>query len=1346
MAYRPLPDLRPGAGKNREAVKALLADLAERKEFFTFRTAPTAKQTGPREGSPPLPKGETANEQVLPPGRATPQSPGELRGYGGPSHAAAGAAERTMRLILPGLKLHGAQLFAKAFASPDTPYARSLLNWQTGTGKSIAAVSLALEYINAFRRAEAEGALQQPSVFVLGFTIRQTILAEMLAHPEFGFVSPAEAEALRRARDAASLAGPASEDAKRYSSLTGTFRRRVTDRKRGGFFQFFGYKEFANRLFVVTTAGQARGFSVQHLYERSLRSAPGREESFGERLAAEVEKGNVEVNADLLEAMRGGFLIADEIHNVYNMLVKNNYGVALQYALDALGPEAPRALFMSATPMKGSAMEVIDLLNLLVPRSALPGGVALRRQDFFETAGHEAQTSGPAEEEDDEEALKTGERQASRLLPGALERIEALAAGRVSFLLDTDVGAYPRRVLVGDDWGGADPIPYLKFTLCPVTAFHARTIAHARGETAAKNEAPFIAAPANAIEPPGAPVQSIATGAYTLYDMVFPNPDFGPAAASCDPAAVGQYLSGETPAKLSAASDEWRSLAGVEVRRGQELGLSPGTVVVGGQFLRLASAKGGNPPWASEKDERDGVLPVSAPCEPDGHGPGLEAYSGKYARLVQLVLSAVKAGPGKIMIYHHRVRMSGVLLIAELLRANGFLDEEGVPSAHTLCGVCGATRSAGAHGAGQAPAADQAEQGSQGVSNEGAPAAKGDQHGFIPARFVAVHSDVDRAVMDRSIARFNAPANSAGHAYRLLVGSKIIREAFTFRAVRHQFICSLPTDIPTLLQVIGRVVRRESHAELPPEQRDVQIRILVSQGGALADRVAPELARYAHKMREYLVIQEIERALRLDAVDGFANFGRMLSADPSLATRATLDALPYQPALTLAEIRGPIRVATFEAYGHGEREIAVISGILRVLFRQRPVWVYDDLWAAVRSGAVAGVAHDPKLFDEGSFALALEALRKPFDEPPVAIAFAPPYLILAAAYPGSAGGQSQNNLRLDFESYIRDIPGRVAADPGQIPGVRVRVSHFLRAEKSASAFFLRVQAFRDAYFPGASRAQTRPPPLEFALVDLDAEFHTAMLRALVEASAGVESDGGLGLLGAEERARLVALYQRFGILFTHAASQTGKGRGATAPPKPKNQNITDEAETLLGYAAQNAAMLYDPSERAWAAVPLESRGIGPRQLENDIVVGFVPEAVFGAKRGAVGPRLRLRRPIQHIKARVLRQASAATTPGRADIRTVSRGAVCETRPREELRQYLGALDRAISHAQLKTGAAQNLGSEPGRASTSDLCAAIKLRLLRLEEHARRPPSGMAQGLRWLYLFHDRAPSILAVAP
>ena len=47
-------------------------------------------------------------------------------------------------------------------------------------------------------------------------------------------------------------------------------------------------------------------------------------------------------------------------------------------------------------------------------------------------------------------------------------------------------------------------------------------------------------------------------------------------------------------------------------------------------------------------------------------------------------------------------------------------------------------------------------------------------------------------------------------------------------------------------------------------------------------------------------------------------------------------------------------------------------------------------------------------------------------------------------------------------------------------------------------------------------------------------------------------------------------------------------------------------------------------------------------------------------------------------------------------------------------------------------------------SANELCEAIRLYLLALEEHARNGPNGMMNGVRWLYLFPDRTPSISAL--
>jgi hypothetical protein len=43
-----------------------------------------------------------------------------------------------------------------------------------------------------------------------------------------------------------------------------------------------------------------------------------------------------------------------------------------------------------------------------------------------------------------------------------------------------------------------------------------------------------------------------------------------------------------------------------------------------------------------------------------------------------------------------------------------------------------------------------------------------------------------------------------------------------------------------------------------------------------------------------------------------------------------------------------------------------------------------------------------------------------------------------------------------------------------------------------------------------------------------------------------------------------------------------------------------------------------------------------------------------------------------------------------------------------------------------------------------MCDTLRLHLLALEEDARAPADGMTSGLRWLYLFNDRAPSVAAL--
>jgi len=1192
MAYIPVPRVDGKAG-----IQELLGDLAERKEFRAFMVPPTQP--------------------------------------GIPEHLSGFTEGTTQPLYLPGLRLHGVQLFVRNFENPDTMYMRLFIDWQTGTGKTLALAAISHEFIRQFRVRASLGE-DAPAVTVIGFT-REIIQDELLSHPELGFVSQTEAKDLRRMRAAAASAGSGSLEARQLSSFLGVLRRRTTDRNRGGYYQFYGYKEFASRLFSVTRQGTAHKFDVQKLYGRS-------EGQFGIQLAEAVRRGDVVVNEDLLDQLRGGLLVADEIHNVYNISETNNYGIAIQYALDSLGDNAPRAVFMSATPMTGSAAEIVDLLNLLVPRSSLPGGAPLRRTDFF------IRTAAIA----DEDSLASSTFIVSKLRDGALKRIEMLAAGRVSFLLDSDVESYPRREFVGETIAG---VPYLQMTPCPMSKFHMRTLEHEQKERTSAESAGFAA------------------NAYTLYDMAFPNPEFPPDAASQTSGdSYGLYKSGETPAKLTQASEDWRAAAGVIVERG----VATGTPIITGNFLSMDH---------------------------------LHEYSTKYAKMAADAIDIIRGGPGKVLIYHHRVRMSGVLLLQEILRMNGFADELSAPTDATICAVCGIAR-----------------------------AEHGDSHDYTPARFVVAHSDVDHAVMFRSIAKFNAAANLDGHQYRVLIGSKIIREGYNFRAVRNELVCSLPTDYPTMIQVFGRVVRKGSHNELPEDERNVRIRVYVTtrEDG----RPSPELQRYINKGKEYLVIQEVSRALRVSAIDGFANYERIRTALHGMK-HPTLDSLPYSPIITPENAASrPVRTATFEAYGHGEREVATIAATCRVLFQTRPVWTYPDLWAAVKSGTIRGVNYDPGSFDEGNFALALTSLSKPTGTPPRMVVRAGKFFVSTLAAP-------DGTPMLDVETYLR-----AGAAPARIS---VRVASYLRESRSGHNFNVRLKEFERTYLlPDA------PSTPELSLVEYGAAFHYALIRRLItsERNEQVTVD--------DDRVR--DLYRRFRLVVTLADASTKAASRVFRGTRSK------KLDKIVGYLTPDAVSLYEPSKNLWYSGAHADFSIGRRHKENNIVVGFVVS--MGGPRSGTGEtfasanteaKFKIRPPTQKMQGH-----------GHSDIRSLARGAVCETRPREELKTYAKRLQSAVARsdttAHASRGGSNDVATSSGIAacdcntggsalqlrsnlnyaakfdraarvrfpSAGEVCDTIRLHLLALEEDARSPKNGMTEGLRWLYLYCDRPPSVSAL--
>jgi hypothetical protein len=258
-------------------------------------------------------------------------------------------------------QLTGAQLFIKNMFNPNTLYRSILVNWQTGVGKSIAAIAIGNEFIKQYQIRFNLGEKIPKMVCILGFTIADTIQSDLIKYPELGYATKQEIEELHKL---------SITDDPRHSQYLAMLHKRLSSKALGGYYKFYGYREFVNHLFTVTNKGLTNDINILSIFDTKA-------DTNIEYIQELIDNEYILLNEDLVNKLKNGIIIADEIHNVYNSVESNNYGLVIKYILHRLKNEAPRTVYMSATPITGNASEVIDLLNILIPT------LSLRRTDYF---------------------------------------------------------------------------------------------------------------------------------------------------------------------------------------------------------------------------------------------------------------------------------------------------------------------------------------------------------------------------------------------------------------------------------------------------------------------------------------------------------------------------------------------------------------------------------------------------------------------------------------------------------------------------------------------------------------------------------------------------------------------------------------------------------------------------------------------------------------------------------------------------------------------------------------------------------------------------------------------------
>ena len=722
-----------------------------------------------------------------------------------------------------GLIYHTGQRFVKNWINVHKHNTRLLIKHDTGTGKTISALAIAMDHINYLK----DNNIEDKHIYIIGFSADIFKSGELLRRPEFGFVKQYELDELERLKYLASIG--TEQDKNTYREMKARLNKRLSNKNWGGYFKFIGYKEFYNRLFSIEDAE----LDIKDMFEA-------------------IQNNDVELNWNLIEKMSNCLLICDEIHNSYNSLEINNYGLAIKFVLDlydipqligkkidipkkmhsVLRKHFIKIVYMSATPLNNKPTEIIDLLNLLVPASEIHkimGKYIVDKSDFFI-----------------DEKLKN------------MDQMRELLFGYVSFLSGKDPEIYPEKKYLGEKIPG---IKYIRFERCimPKKQFvgYKEVL-----EKSASNSIDIIQQMVN--------------------DIIIP--------------------------------------------------------IDGKSYTNMQDLKGVLQQMPEKKREKLGIYFTSNPFSINGpimYKDNIKEISGKYYHMLNLIDENLKNDGGKIFISHQRVSSSGINQIEQILMENGIINEYASPHENTKCSICGVLQKK--H--------------------------KKDDHNFIPTRYVVMTGEIPKKVIEETRQKYNNMDNAMGHKYKILLGSKKINEGVDFNCIQHLWIMSLPKDISTMFQIIGRGARNKSHIMLPIDMRKVNIRVFVSSHPNY-NGLSYEERKYKEKMEDYLIIQEIEKIMNSEAVDSHIHRNII---EPTM--EESLGAIPFKPT---NKIKDGLEMLNYDFYI--DDEIRMIMYIIkRLLLEQSDMYTIEDLYEHVKHPPFK-IPMNTAMFEYDNFLLAVDQL------------------------------------------------------------------------------------------------------------------------------------------------------------------------------------------------------------------------------------------------------------------------------------------------------------------------------------------------------------------------------------
>lgn len=289
----------------------------------------------------------------------------------------------------------------------------------------------------------------------------------------------------------------------------------------------------------------------------------------------------------------------------------------------------------------------------------------------------------------------------------------------------------------------------------------------------------------------------------------------------------------------------------------------------------------------------------------------LQKYSSKLYNLLQNITSIDR---GNIFIYSNYVSFGGTSLIKQLLLANGFHE----------------------------------------YSSKLA-----EQHPYKSFVVFDQNTKTERRESYKKI--YNSVENSDGRIIRIIIGSPIMSEGITLKAVRQVHILEPTWNMSRINQIIGRAVRNYSHHALPLEQRTVSIYKYVSVYKRPVDESLRTNSFFIDR-EKYILSEEkdrsnkvVERLLKQASFDCHLNYSRNV-----LQSNATKKSMSGSPECDYTDCEytcekypktSVVDKSTYNMYINffEQFDIYYVFETLRDLFQQYSVWELRDIISHIHS-------------------------------------------------------------------------------------------------------------------------------------------------------------------------------------------------------------------------------------------------------------------------------------------------------------------------------------------------------------------------------------------------------------